>query len=328
MKFLLIVSTLASNNDFLASSKDGLRKLMYSYTTCVTDLECINVGKDACQMFNDGTFRCIDLLPANCAAVDVANCTNATTQSGVACEINVQSNSCVDKLCDISDPLIQEAVNRSDQFRDEFNAANGDPSVAESVAISLGNLYTSTATLRSTGCLNETLNGRSEITASWKRSILDGNGELVYGPRTCTKVDETTVKLSSSFESTFATGQIVEELWVKPWNAYAYAYDPMLLQNDEFTCEFRPANCAEVDVANCTTARTLEGVACGINDQGDSCVDVITGGENCIFPFWYRGEEYTSCTTKGWSDLHDVPFWCSTKVRGNGEHVTGHWENC
>jgi len=48
-------------------------------------------------------------------------------------------------------------------------------------------------------------------------------------------------------------------------------------------------------------------------------------GNNCIFPFVYKGETHNKCTTSG-SD-NGAP-WCATEVDENGEVVRNKWEDC
>lgn len=40
--------------------------------------------------------------------------------------------------------------------------------------------------------------------------------------------------------------------------------------------------------------------------------------QKCIFPWKFKGKEYSGCTTD-----HDVKLWCSTKVDSNGNHAGG-----
>ena len=49
----------------------------------------------------------------------------------------------------------------------------------------------------------------------------------------------------------------------------------------------------------------------------------------CIFPFWYKGKNYDTCTLKD-ADNTNNEAWCSTKVDRSGKHVTGKgkWGNC
>ena len=49
--------------------------------------------------------------------------------------------------------------------------------------------------------------------------------------------------------------------------------------------------------------------------------------DTCVFPFQFKKEEYTGCTTK--SDP-DGRYWCSTKVDENGKHIggKGYWGYC
>jgi len=49
-----------------------------------------------------------------------------------------------------------------------------------------------------------------------------------------------------------------------------------------------------------------------------------TQNVSCIFPFSYKGLEYSQCTTV---DNHGVP-WCSTGLDHRGHHIKGQWGNC
>ena len=49
-------------------------------------------------------------------------------------------------------------------------------------------------------------------------------------------------------------------------------------------------------------------------------------GENCIFPFNYRGKKYNNCTSdylkKG------TGRWCATGVHRNGTMIKSRWGHC
>jgi len=49
-------------------------------------------------------------------------------------------------------------------------------------------------------------------------------------------------------------------------------------------------------------------------------------GKPCIFPFKYGEKEYNTCTKDGDDDVHEK--WCSTKVDGDGVHISGEWGKC
>jgi len=49
-------------------------------------------------------------------------------------------------------------------------------------------------------------------------------------------------------------------------------------------------------------------------------------GKPCIFPFKYGDKEHHTCTKDGDDDVHEK--WCSTKVDGDGVHVSGEWGKC
>merc|ERR1711942_212003 len=48
-----------------------------------------------------------------------------------------------------------------------------------------------------------------------------------------------------------------------------------------------------------------------------------TKGQDCVFPFTFKGVTYQKCTQKGHTGA-----WCSTKTNWKGQHVGGHWGNC
>ena len=62
--------------------------------------------------------------------------------------------------------------------------------------------------------------------------------------------------------------------------------------------------------------------------ENNSCkaIDGPGVGKPCIFPFTYRGHVYNTCTADHPYDDHFI--WCSTKLDGNGEHVSGTWGIC
>merc|ERR1719422_542595 len=43
-----------------------------------------------------------------------------------------------------------------------------------------------------------------------------------------------------------------------------------------------------------------------------------TSGQQCVFPFRYKGVVYTQCTS-----IDQSQPWCSTSVTASGDHVTG-----
>ena len=47
------------------------------------------------------------------------------------------------------------------------------------------------------------------------------------------------------------------------------------------------------------------------------------GGENCVFPFRYNGNNYYGCTIDGSASDY---AWCATSVDGNGN--VGNWDQC
>ena len=46
-------------------------------------------------------------------------------------------------------------------------------------------------------------------------------------------------------------------------------------------------------------------------------------GEDCVFPFIYKGQTYNECTKE-----ESINRWCATSVMENGEVITNHWEDC
>ena len=61
---------------------------------------------------------------------------------------------------------------------------------------------------------------------------------------------------------------------------------------------------------------------------GTGCVTELTGGgkekgKPCVFPFSYKGVNYTKCT-----DVDHSMHWCSTNTDENGHHIGGKWGDC
>ena len=46
--------------------------------------------------------------------------------------------------------------------------------------------------------------------------------------------------------------------------------------------------------------------------------------EPCVFPFSYKGIEYSTCTT---ADNNGLP-WCSTSLDHRGQYINGRWGHC
>ena len=44
----------------------------------------------------------------------------------------------------------------------------------------------------------------------------------------------------------------------------------------------------------------------------------------CVFPFTYRGNEYTQCTSLNNGGV----FWCATEVSSGGAYITDKWGVC
>ena len=63
------------------------------------------------------------------------------------------------------------------------------------------------------------------------------------------------------------------------------------------------------------------------NQIGNFLVCMTNGGtipnKPCVFPFNYKGTDYTTCTNVG-EDFS----WCSTKVDSDGNHIGGNWGSC
>ena len=49
------------------------------------------------------------------------------------------------------------------------------------------------------------------------------------------------------------------------------------------------------------------------------------GGEDCIFPFKFKGKTYTSCTT---AESVNGAAWCATKVDSDDNVVRNFWKDC
>ena len=49
------------------------------------------------------------------------------------------------------------------------------------------------------------------------------------------------------------------------------------------------------------------------------------GGEDCIFPFKFKGKTYTSCTT---TESVNGAAWCATKVDSDDNVVRNFWKDC
>ena len=47
--------------------------------------------------------------------------------------------------------------------------------------------------------------------------------------------------------------------------------------------------------------------------------------KKCIFPFKFKGTEYSKCIDHGWTDPKNngIAFWCATKVDENNEYLYG-----
>lgn len=55
----------------------------------------------------------------------------------------------------------------------------------------------------------------------------------------------------------------------------------------------------------------------------DKTYSSFENSKQCVFPFIYKGIEYSRCTGVDWGQL-----WCSTETSANGEYVDGEWGNC
>ena len=49
------------------------------------------------------------------------------------------------------------------------------------------------------------------------------------------------------------------------------------------------------------------------------------GGEDCIFPFKFKGKTYTSCTT---AESVNGAAWCATKVDSDDNVLRNSWKDC
>ena len=48
-------------------------------------------------------------------------------------------------------------------------------------------------------------------------------------------------------------------------------------------------------------------------------------GRDCVFPFTYRGQSYSSCTT---AESVNGAAWCATEVDSSGTVVHNKWQDC
>ena len=48
-------------------------------------------------------------------------------------------------------------------------------------------------------------------------------------------------------------------------------------------------------------------------------------GRDCVFPFSYRGQSYSSCTA---AQSENGAAWCATEVDSSGIVVTNTWQDC
>merc|ERR1712079_404793 len=55
------------------------------------------------------------------------------------------------------------------------------------------------------------------------------------------------------------------------------------------------------------------------------CECKAVGGEDCIFPFKFKGKTYTSCTT---AESVNGAAWCATKVDSDDNVVRNFWKDC
>jgi len=83
--------------------------------------------------------------------------------------------------------------------------------------------------------------------------------------------------------------------------------------------------CAKDDGQKCGGPFRTEGRCAGGLRCLRKCECKSNLGNNCVFPFTFKGETHNKCTTSG-SD-NGAP-WCATEVDADGEVVRNKWEDC
>jgi len=83
--------------------------------------------------------------------------------------------------------------------------------------------------------------------------------------------------------------------------------------------------CAKDDGQKCGGPFRTQGTCAGGLRCLRKCECKSTIGNDCIFPFKFKGKSYNKCTTAG-SD-NGAP-WCATEVDESGEVIRNKWEDC
>jgi hypothetical protein len=78
-----------------------------------------------------------------------------------------------------------------------------------------------------------------------------------------------------------------------------------------------------------TTTATTTTVATPSSCSGCCAVTGPAAGQQCVFPFTFRGQTFNQCTLVGNNPGETEP-WCSTAVNANGVHISGqgNWGFC
>ena len=76
-------------------------------------------------------------------------------------------------------------------------------------------------------------------------------------------------------------------------------------------------------IAVSTTEATFEATDISTVGAAGGCKTVK--GRDCVFPFTYRGQSYSSCTT---TESDNGAAWCATEVDSAGAVVHSKWQDC